>query len=146
MKRRNAKAKSSLPRDGPTRLTRQRRLVLEVVRASADHPTAAQVYERVRRRDPRIAFSTIYNTLRWWEARGQLLGFTFGDAATRYDRRRERHDHAIWTGCGRLMDTVVHLPRSTLARVHRQTGLRVTSHHVQFLGICPNCACLRRQA
>ncbi|HXE75030.1 MAG TPA: transcriptional repressor [Candidatus Xenobia bacterium] len=122
------------------RRTKQRQLVLEAVLASDDHPTAAQVYQRVRRRYPGIAYATIYNALRWWVDRGALREFTFGDAAARYDRNRDRHDHAICTRCGRLLDVSVRLPKKVFEEVRRRTGLEIASHHVQFLGLCGNCA------
>ncbi len=123
----------------PSRRTKQRQLVLEAVKNSEDHPTAAQVYQRVRRRYPGIAYATIYNALRWWVQRGELREFTFGDAAARYDRNSDRHDHAFCTRCGRLIDVSVTLPKKTLEQVRRRTGLRITVHHVQFLGLCSPC-------
>ena len=123
----------------PSRRTKQRQLVLEAVKSSEDHPTAAQVYQRVRRRYPGIAYATIYNALRWWVQRGELREFTFGDAAARYDRNSDRHDHAICTRCGQLTDVSVTLPKKTLEQVRRRTGLRITAHHVQFLGLCSPC-------
>ena len=125
------------------RRTRQRDLVLEAVRRSDDHPTARQVYSRVRRRRPKIAFATIYNALRWWVDQGELQEFTFGDAATRYDRNRDRHDHALCSNCGKLRDVKVAevaLPPKLLREIRRGTGLTVTSHHVQFIGLCAKCA------
>lgn len=122
------------------RRTKQRQLVLEAVQVSDDHPTAAQVYQRVRRRYPGIAYATIYNALRWWVERGELREFTFGDAAARYDRNCGRHDHVICTRCGNLLDVSVSLPRKILERVRRHTGVEINSHHVQFLGLCPDCA------
>ena len=124
----------------PIRRTKQRQWVLEAVQASDDHPTAAQVYQRVRRRYPQIAYATIYNALRWWVEQGVLREFPFGDAASRYDRNRDRHDHALCTRCGRLLDVTVRLPRKILDDVRRRTGLEVATHHVQFLGLCPDCA------
>jgi Fe2+ or Zn2+ uptake regulation protein len=126
------------------RHTRQRQLVLEAVQASEDHPTAALVYQRVRRRYPGIAYATIYNALRWWVEQGELREFTFGDAAARYDRNRDRHDHAICTKCGRLVDVSVRLPRKLFDDVRRRTGLEIASHHVQFLGLCSHCGGTRK--
>lgn len=123
-----------------SRMTRQRQLVLETLQASDDHPTAAVVFQRVRRRYPGIAYATIYNALRWWVERGVLREFTFGNAATRYDRNHDRHDHAICTCCGTMLDVEVRLPKKVFDDVRRRTGLRVASHHVQFLGLCPVCA------
>ena len=121
------------------RRTKQRQLVLEAVMASDDHPTAAQVYQRVRRRYSGIAYATIYNALRWWVERRSLREFTFGDAAARYDRNRDRHDHAICTRCGRLLDVSVRLPKKVFEEVRRRTGLEIATHHVQFVGLCGNC-------
>ena len=46
------------------RLTRPRRLILDVVRATDVHPTAVFVYQRVRRRLPRVSLATVYRNLR----------------------------------------------------------------------------------
>ncbi|MFQ5695256.1 MAG: transcriptional repressor, partial [Terriglobia bacterium] len=58
----------------------------------------------------------------------------------RYDRNRDRHDHAVCTRCGRLLDVTVRLPRKVFEDVQRRTGLRIASHHVHFLGLCSGCA------
>lgn len=123
-----------------TRLTRQRKLVLEAVMGSEGHPTAAEIYRRVRRRHPGIAYATIYNALGWLVERGDLREFRFGDAATRYDRNRERHDHALCTQCGALVDISVHIPPQIVRQVQKSTGVKITSHHVQFEGLCARCA------
>src|SRR5207302_1885109 len=51
-------------RDRGLRLTRPRRIILDVVRATDAHPTAAFVYRRVRRRLPRVSLATVYRNLR----------------------------------------------------------------------------------
>src|SRR6266705_4819830 len=54
------------------RLTRPRRLILDVVRATDVHPTAVFVYQRVRRRLPRVSLATVYRNLRTLAAEGFL--------------------------------------------------------------------------
>src|SRR2546422_10923066 len=54
------------------RLTRPRRLILDIVRATDAHPTAAFVYQRVRRRLPRGSLATVYRNLRMLAAEGFL--------------------------------------------------------------------------
>src|SRR5438552_17051275 len=54
------------------RLTRPRRLILDVLRATDAHPTAALVYQRVRRRLPRVSLATVYRNLRVLAAEGFL--------------------------------------------------------------------------
>ena len=54
------------------RLTRPRRMILDVVRATAAHPTAAFVYQCVRRRLPRVSLATVHRNLRRLAAEGFL--------------------------------------------------------------------------
>src|SRR3970040_2288324 len=54
------------------RLTTPRRIILDVVRATAAPPTATSVYRRVRRRLPRVSLATVYRNLRLLAARGFL--------------------------------------------------------------------------
>ena len=45
------------------RMTRQRKIVIDILLESEDHPTAAQIYERSRKVMPGISLATIYNSL-----------------------------------------------------------------------------------
>ncbi len=47
-----------------TRRSRQRELVLAIVRSTMDHPTADWVYRQARRRLPRISLGTVYRNLK----------------------------------------------------------------------------------
>ena len=46
------------------RQSRQRDLVLEIVRSTMDHPTADWVYRKARRRLRRISLGTVYRNLK----------------------------------------------------------------------------------
>src|SRR5437899_13101288 len=72
-------------RDRGLRLTRPRRIILDVVRATDAHPTAAFVYRRVRRRLPRVSLATVYRNLRMLAAEG-LLAARADTARLRFDR------------------------------------------------------------
>jgi Fe2+ or Zn2+ uptake regulation protein len=122
------------------RLTPQRRAVLEAVLAAGDHPRAIDIYERVRRRHPGIAFATIYNALRYLAEHGLISELTFGDAASRFDGRTERHDHAVCERCGALCDVEVPLPENVRAQAAAQSGFQITQYRVEFRGLCPRCA------
>src|ERR1700720_2570936 len=100
-----SKSKSANKRqsDGPA-LTRQRQVVLDVVRSGDTHPTAAEVFESARRKMPGISFATVYNSLRFLKQQGLVREVAFGNGASRYDRETERHDHAMCSACGKLVD------------------------------------------
>lgn len=124
---------------GPFRNTAQRAIILDVVESSEGHLTAGEIFERVRQRDPRIAYGTVYRTLHLLAEHDLIQELTFADQASRFDKRTDRHDHVHCTVCGMLMD--VDVPVALLAEqvAREQSGFDVTWHHTVFEGMCPDC-------
>lgn len=123
-----------------SRLTPYRAAVLEVLRGSYDHPTAAEIYRKVRRRRPGVAYATIYNALNWLTRNGMVVELKSGDEASRYDPITERHDHLVCTSCGALVDSRIELPRNIWSRAARRAGFRVEQYRLELYGLCPSCA------
>jgi Fe2+ or Zn2+ uptake regulation protein len=121
------------------RNTAQRAVILDAVRAADSHLTAGEIFERVRRRDPRIAYGTVYRALHLLARHGLVQELTFADQASRYDKRVDRHDHVHCASCGLLVD--VDVPVALIARhvAAEQSGFDVDSHHTVFAGRCPGC-------
>jgi Fur family transcriptional regulator, peroxide stress response regulator len=125
------------------RMTPQRTLILEEVKGSGRHMTAGEIYERVRRKYPSMAYGTVYRTLHLFAERGLIQEFPFGDQASRFDGRIDRHDHVHCLVCGGLFD--VDVPIAILARqvAEEQTGFEIEGHQTVFQGVCPDCQALR---
>ena len=121
------------------RLTRYRKVVLEVVRSSEAHPSAAEIYRLVRRRRPGVAYATIYNSLNWLEQKGFIRRVDFVEEAARYDPIVERHDHLICDSCGTLKDVWLKLPAQMLGRAARGEGFRIERHRTEVFGLCGEC-------
>lgn len=121
------------------RMTPQRLAILREVREAGGHMTAAEIYERVRRQNPTVAFGTVYRTLHLLAEHGAILEFPFGDQASRFDGRTDRHDHVHCSICGHLVD--VDVPSALLARqvAEEQTGYSIEAHQTIFSGVCPTC-------
>lgn len=121
------------------RLTPRRRAVLDVLAAATDHPTAHEVFERVRRRSPGIGFATVYRTLALLVASGHALELDLGDSSARYDANTAPHDHLVCDGCGRALDLDPVLPGGLVEQVTRRTGYQVAGYTLRFHGRCPDC-------
>jgi Fur family ferric uptake transcriptional regulator/Fur family peroxide stress response transcriptional regulator len=122
------------------RVTPQRRAVLDVLTAAHDHPTAAQVFDRVRAHQPGIGAATVYRTLALLVAEGQARMLSLGEGASaRYDANVSRHDHVLCVDCGAAMDVLAPLPARTVADMASRTGYDLTDYDVQFRGRCPSC-------
>ncbi|HSY15923.1 MAG TPA: transcriptional repressor [Jatrophihabitantaceae bacterium] len=122
------------------RVTPQRRAVLDVL-SSSDHPTAAEVLERVQHQLPGVGAATVYRTLALLVEAGQaaMLRVHEGDAA-RYDRTVERHDHLVCTECRRVTDAQVSLDAHQLDQLAGQSSFVMTGYEVHIYGRCAKCA------
>jgi len=123
------------------RLTRPRRLVLEMVRGTDAHPTAEAVHQVVRRRLTRVSLGTVYRNLRLFVDAG-LLKELRGPHA-RFDGNLRDHHHFTCLACGRIADvegpvTEPH-SRALLSRVASSGGFTVTHHRIEFYGRCAAC-------
>ncbi|WP_376796897.1 Fur family transcriptional regulator [Thermogemmatispora sp.] len=118
--------------------------VLEVVRNSHNHPTALEVYEAVRKVRPRIGVASVYRILHSLAQQGLIRELGRSDEACRYDGHTERHDHAICTACGALLDlpAEVRLSEEALRSAAQTVGIELHSHEVRLYGLCS--ACRRR--
>jgi Fur family transcriptional regulator, peroxide stress response regulator len=120
-------------------LTRQRSVVLQVVQATEAHLTASEVYEAARKLQPTISFATVYNSLRFLKEAGLLREITFGNAASRYDRETARHDHAMCSECGKLVDFDLPETVELLRAAARRSRFKAQSVHLTLVGLCPDC-------
>jgi Fur family peroxide stress response transcriptional regulator len=124
---------------GEETLTPQREAVLRVIRASENHLTASEIFEAARRLRPTISYATVYNSLRYLKDAGLIREIHFGNAASRYDRETARHDHAICTRCGKLVDFELDLTQDLLRAAQRRSGFKAETMHLTLHGLCPGC-------
>jgi len=121
------------------KLTRQREVVLRVIREREDHPTASDVFEAARRRLPGISYATVYNSLRFLKEAGLVHEIKFGDSASRYDRETDRHDHALCSQCGKLVDFDLPQAAELMKAAARRSKFKPESVHLTLKGVCPEC-------
>ncbi len=119
-------------------LTPHRRTVLDVVRASHDHPTARQVFDRVAKKDPGLSVATVYNSLNFLLAAGTIRRVGSEEEGVRYDGMLARHDHLICRRCGRIEDADV-LGRLAAAKLPRLAHFQAEEVSVRVIGLCSEC-------
>lgn len=121
-------------------LTRQRSLVLDVVRTPDEHPTATEVFERARKTMPGISFATVYNSLRYLKDAGLIREIaSFGKSPSRYDSETYRHDHAVCSDCGKLVDFDLPATTELMRSAARASRFKAESVHLTLVGLCPKC-------
>ena len=120
-------------------LTKQREVVLQVILDAEQHPTANEVFDRAKSRLPGISFATVYNSLRFLKEAGHISEISFGNGAARYDRITSRHDHAICSKCGKLVDMEIELPEEILKLAAKFSKFQPESLELTLRGLCPEC-------
>ena len=133
----------STPRFGPTlRMTRQRQVILEALRAAETHPTGDEVYRLARRRLPHISLGTVYRNLEQLSEAGLIRKLELGGTARRFDHRMEEHHHLRCLECGKVEDVSVEPAVGIEEAVEAESGYEVVEHRLELVGYCPHC---RRQ-
>lgn len=125
------------------RMTSQRMIILEEVKNLHTHPTADQVYERVRKRLPRISMGTVYRNLDILSKTGLLKKIDPGHPQMRFDGNVLDHYHIVCMACGSIEDVPAAPPNPSLDNMVRaftkMTSYRIFGHNVQLMGLCPGC-------
>ncbi len=129
--------KRSLEESG-LRCTPQRYAVMAFLMEHTSHPTAAEIFEAVNRKDPRCSRATAYNNLRDLVQAGLVREVAVEGRAARFDAKITRHHHFICDGCGKVEDIEwydVPKPASEFLgkRILRQ-------YELIFRGLCATCA------
>jgi len=131
--------KDSKNHESPAKLTPQREAVLRVIRGREDHPTANEIFEAARAILPAISYATVYNSLRYLRETGLVREINFGDSASRYDGITERHDHAICTSCGKLVDFDLNEAADLMRAAARKSRFKPERVYLTLMGLCPDC-------
>lgn len=117
------------------RLTKQRREVYDVLCGERDHPTATEVFIRVKQRVPGISLATVYNCLETLAHSGLVKQVNLDRGPSRYCPNLKEHGHFHCETCGTIHD--VDLPESAM-RVPR--GYTISRMEISLRGQCPACA------
>ena len=85
-------------------VTTQRRAVLDVLLQRTDHPTADQIFDAVRKRNPQISRRTVYRVLDTLAELGLIRRVHHPGGTARYDAKTHRHHHLVCIHCNKIVD------------------------------------------
>lgn len=129
---------SSLKNAG-LRITSPREAICELLSESAEHPTAAMIYERLLPKFPSMSLATVYNTLETMTRLGMINAIgEAGDNKGHYDADTSAHIHLACTSCHTITDLV---PTDFGNLVHEieSTGFTPAGVRIVVYGQCQNC-------
>ena len=124
---------------GQSRNTKQLELIWRAIKDDSSHPTADQIYDRVRGKLSHISLGTVYRNLQKLVADDKLQVLML-DRAQHFDPLLERHQHFICESCDRVFDVMVDQQREIKPAKLPHEGFKVTSHQLAFYGVCKHCS------
>jgi len=123
-----------------TRMTRQRKVILEELLKQNSHPSADEIYQIVRRRMPRISLGTVYRNLEVLASMGKIQKLELSGALKRYDWNTNKHYHIRCLHCDRVDDAPI-APLNQLENdLYGATVFEIIGHNLEFTGLCPDCS------
>ncbi len=123
-----------------TRMTRQRRVILEELRKVCTHPTADELHAMVRLRMPHISLGTVYRNLDLLAASNEVLKLESAGSMRRFDGNTKPHCHVRCVHCGCVADVpMAQQAQPDVSYVHVK-DFQITGARVEYDGICAACA------
>ncbi len=123
----------------PTRKSRQRDRILEILRGTKTHPTAEWVHARLRRDMPRVSLGTVYRNLGQLAAQGVVRRIAFGASVDRFEANVLSHHHFVCDRCGAVADLEVPVDEALTRRLGRTAGVKAQRHEIRLYGTCARC-------
>lgn len=115
------------------RLTGPRKVIMQVLAESTDHPDAVELHRRVSEISPGVAIATVYRTLSLLEEKGVLEKHTFGDGRARFETAdQDHHDHLINVETGDVIEFRSDEIERLQDEIARQHGFDIVSHRLEI--------------
>ena len=152
-----ARRRESMPPDGiqgslktrGIRVTRQRRILLDLIDRAGSHLDADQLYELAKKQDPKLNRVTVYRTLKMLK-QGQLvdeldLMHVEGDQHYYETRSKQEHAHIVCLGCGKIEEFYGEPLHRLRKQIESHLGFQILVARTEVGGYCSHCQRLRAQ-
>jgi Fe2+ or Zn2+ uptake regulation protein len=128
------------PRNRSSYLTRQRRLVLNILKEVPGHPDAGAIFQEAKKRDDRISLATVYRCLSFLKATGLVEENRLGEDHGHFEAaQKPHHYHFTCIGCGKIVEFEAAGIPELVQDLSRRENLQVTEAHFDLRGYCPDC-------
>jgi Fur family peroxide stress response transcriptional regulator len=121
------------------RLTPQRVELVRMIAVSEEHPSAAQLYQRIKVRFPTMSHATVYKTLSLLKELGQVLEIDLRDDSHYDGNRPQPHPHLICMKCNKIIDGEVSLDQDSIRKLEEVSGYTILRPQIALYGLCPDC-------
>ena len=117
--------------------SKQREAILNVLCSTYTHPTAGEIYHRVRQVIPNISLGTVYRNLAALSEAGEILSISVGDGYEHFDGNNAPHIHLHCRECSAIIDAP--LADDLIANAAAAKGFKPETSIYVVYGVCSDC-------
>jgi Fe2+ or Zn2+ uptake regulation protein len=122
------------------RLTRQRRLVLEILQGSQKHLDAEALFELAKARDPKISLATVYRSLALLKQAGLVQEYRLGESHGHFESTpADPHYHFTCLKCGRVIEFEAPQVMEAAFGLCQTHGMQILNVYLHMSGYCADC-------
>jgi Fe2+ or Zn2+ uptake regulation protein len=125
-----------LLKDHDLKITSQRLSILKYLDEHKKHPTADDIYLALKKHNPALSKTTVYNALEALRHHKLIQLLTISGSESRYEFTDTMHHHFLCKNCGRIIDIAIQCPNIEKISAY---GHRVEEVHGYFKGLCQEC-------
>lgn len=116
------------------RITSQKKIILDYLKEVNTHPSAEDIYLKVRKKLPRISLGTVYRILKSLREKGEIREIPY--EVSHYDGNTSPHAHFICQKCKKIFDV---FEKCNILK-HKKTKVgKIKNYQIYFYGTCKNC-------
>jgi Fur family ferric uptake transcriptional regulator len=115
------------------RVSRQRRLILELLWQTQEHLSAREIYDRLNKQGQEIGHTSVYQNLEALAQHGIIECLDRSEGRL-YGHRCYPHSHVNCLDSDRILDIEITLPPDLLAQIEQQTGVKIANYRIDFYG------------
>ena len=121
------------------KVTIQRLAICNYILSRKDHPTAEQIYQKLRDKHPTISLGTIYKTLHLLKDLGLIQELGFNEGSVRYDPDMEIHINMVCSRCGKISDYKAENVENLWSTIISDLRIKPTGHRIDIYYECEDC-------
>jgi Fur family peroxide stress response transcriptional regulator len=127
-------------RESGAKVTPQRLAICEIILSSKDHPTADQIFEKVKKMHPTISLATVYQTLHLLSQIGMLQELGFSGCISRYDPDTSFHINVVCPKCGKIQDYKAERIERIWTQIIKELEFKPIGQRVEVYVYCDKCS------
>jgi len=121
------------------RLTSQKQIILDYLKSVKTHPSAEEIFLKVKKKLPRISRGTVYRILDNFKEKSEVQAIPVKGVA-HFDGDTVPHAHFICTKCHHIFD-IFDVCRKCNIIKHKRTKVgKITNYQIYFYGLCKHCS------